>query len=189
MQTHIAQTIESISAKIDALTTCRNALILAFGEPSSTPIRPIPPKPAPTARKSSIVNRKSKAPRRSDAFEHNTSIAAKLRQPFTGIVLSKALGLTKNGGASQINRWLVAGLVKRVGFGQYERTAKFPNSQPSTPQPSTVHVPGLDPEPKGTIQEQLEKALKDRDAAVSAGQDRLAKILQDKVDHLTAQLG
>jgi hypothetical protein len=36
------------------------------------------------------------------------------------------IGLTKNGANSCVRRWTKRGFVRRVAFGQYERTAKFP---------------------------------------------------------------
>lgn len=190
MQQHIQQTINYCTSEIAKLNAVYMSLIAAFGEPVSTPAPSQPAKVGRVAPRAPAAKSK-KAPRRSDASEHNAAIAAKLPQPFTGVILAKALGLTKNGASSQIHRWQEAGLVKRVAFGQYERTAKFPAASiTNRPAIVTAHIPipGLDPEPKGSIAEQLEKALKDRDAATAAGQDRLAKILQDKVDKLTKQL-
>lgn len=198
MQTHITQTIETLSQQIDALTRTRNSLLEIFGplpEPvlCSAPGTVAPPttKPGANGKTSNQKSTATKAPRRCDAGARNTAIAASLSEPITSITLAKALGLTRNGGCSQIRRWESAGWLKRVGFGQYQRTAKFlaAKSENPNPPPHTVTIPGLDPVPKGTLSEQLEKALKDRDAATVGGHIKLAKILQDKVDKLTQQLG
>jgi hypothetical protein len=199
MLQHVQQTIADLENKIVNLDLLVHHLKVHFADsipPSipghGAPISPISPIPSKPTRRAPTAPSK-KTPRRSDAGARNAAICAGLPQPFTSISLAKALSLTKNGGSSQITRWMAIGLVKRVGFGQYERTAKFPGSPRRSPTeagqlPHSTPIPGLDPEPKGTIAEQLEKALKDRDTAKAAGQDRLAKILQDKVDKLTSQL-
>ena len=85
----------------------------------------------------------------------------KLSQLFARQALAKATGLSNNGATSQIGRWLARGLVKRVGSNQYERTAKFPQKTSIKPAAAErVHVPGLDPDPKGSIEDQLARSLK-----------------------------
>ena len=113
--------------------------------------------------------------------------AAKLAEPFGTSDLAKAAGSDLKHAGGQICRWVRAGFLKTVGYGKYERTAKFPKAEAAGAQ-ARVAIPGLDPEPAKSIQEQLEKALKDRDEARAAGHDKLAKILQDKVALLEAKL-
>lgn len=136
------------------------------------------------ARRNGAPNKRRGRPAGSRGTHDALGACLRLEQPFTRIVLSEASGLTKNGAGSQITRWERAGFVKRVGFGLYERTAKFPATQAAE---TRVAVPGLD-QPVSTVAQQLEKALKDRDDARAKGLDKLAKILQDKVDKLQAQL-
>lgn len=160
MEPHIADTIADIDRQIIALTNIKDQLRDLFGcrpEPVAThPIERQRTQETPSARKP-----KAKAPRRSEASEHNAACCLKLSQPFARQALAKATGLSNNGATSQIGRWVARGLVKRVGSNQYERTAKFPQKTSIKPAAAErVHVPGLDPDPKGSIEDQLARSLK-----------------------------
>ncbi len=63
---------------------------------------------------------------------------------------------------------------------------------PASPAPSRPVIPGLDapttPQTRAELEAALEKALKDRDAARSRGNDTLLQIYQSKIEKLEQQL-
>jgi hypothetical protein len=199
MQQHIIDTIKEIDSRIAWLASLRMNLESLFATEINPEVEPLAQLRSPqtsAARPSAKPNakKKSTAPiRAGDSTNRNMAACLKLEQPFTIKDLSAVTELTPNGANSCFTRWGKLGLVKRVSFGQYERTAKFPNQSsmplpPRVKQVITVSIPGLDPEPKGTTSEQLEKALKDRDHARNQGNTTLERILQDKCDKLARQV-
>ena len=83
------------------------------------------------------------------------------------------------------------------GKGKKSGTAGTPSlpasgKEQASPDGSTgsgrLRIEGLDPEPELTLQQQLEKACKERNDARSKGQHNLARILQDKVNKLEERL-
>lgn len=210
MKQHVQDTITEIETRITDLAALRNVLINTFGAGDEVAcINGIPAPITPPAKVGRV------APRVPAPKSKRTTKSTKPIGGFCGQILQAAQGLASPFDVDDLHavlkssmtrdqvRWNVPYMIKRgllktvtPGYGGYlaklalaGKHSKPSAPKPSTPPPSTNHIPGLDPEPKGTIAEQLERALKDRDAATASGQDRLAKILQDKVDKLTKQLG
>ncbi len=136
------------------------------------------------------------ARRRTESSEKAMAACAILNEPFRAPDLARMSGMSPKVACCCLFRWSKKGLIQKVGFGEYKRTAKFPTGKPAngsgdeavpTPTSGRIKIPGLDKE-QLTVEQQLEKALKDRDEAVGRGQEKLARIFQDKIDRLQAQL-
>ncbi len=184
MKECIEQTIGEVDGKIAALTALRENLVAQFGEERGTT-------PAAALDRAFKKMRRQpageKAPRRTP--EEMLAIGRGLPSPVTVDDLEKATGMTRAGAGSQIVRWTRLGYLKRLGYGKYERTAKFPKGEAAAAaaEVKTLHAPGLDGDGL-SLEQRLENALRERDAAVAAGRENLAKILQDKVNKLQGLL-
>jgi hypothetical protein len=165
------------------------------------PHRVAPPEPRRRAARHRSVpgkgpsTRRSRAPR--DSVLKLAAVVATLPEPFNTDTLSTTARVPRKAASNFTCRGAAKGAIKRTAPGQFVRTAKFASlfPTPSTPTanpalalaPARVHIPGLDPVP-ATLEEQLHKALQERDHALGTNQDKLARILQDKVNKLQAQL-
>ena len=197
MKQHIVDTILELSNRITKLVTIRAGLRELFAEGPETPEPldgiaefPISP-PAPihplfrprivTARmaarapdKSKVPSPKAKVRRGADSNERNLAACAKFAEPFSGVQLSAATGLSKNGAASSLFRWGKRGFVKRVAFGQYERTAKFPAGDGQEP---TAEV--------RSVAERLAAARADLADAVAKHEPTRGRVAADLIAELT----
>lgn len=96
----------------------------------------------------------------------------------------------KNGMHVTLARAQELGWIKATGRHQRRCVVWRRDAAPKAQEPakaSKVFVPGLD-EPELSLEERLEQALKERDKAIAAGQDTLARILQAKVQKLDAAI-
>lgn len=207
MEPHIAQTIREVSDRIVLLTCLKNQLTTVYGElETDVPkevVRGIIGRgikenrvTSPWERHQAAVKAKAGAPttRKAPAAKAEKSgvrgtavmeAARALPDPFSPVQLSRACGLNPNSAAGACYRWRAAGLVKQVAKASYVKTAKFPGVKPEA---KSVHVPGLDAEPEVSVEDQLERSLKARDAAVAAGNQVLARIHQDNIAKLEKRL-
>jgi hypothetical protein len=196
MNTCVAETIAAIDQRIITLQFTKENLLNLFSPVMeevrvsvgvAAPVDRNGNGKAPAARPSK-VKAAAKPMRKTHRADRAINGCWKCGEPFKAAHLMTHTGLSKGGATGQIARWILAGLVKKVSPGQYVRTGKFPAATAvATAAAPVVVVPGLD-ELKLSVEQRLEKALKDRDQALAQGQERLAKILQDKVDKLQGEL-
>jgi hypothetical protein len=172
IETAIGELVDQIRVRQDALKALQ-----ALG-------CDLPPAPAATAtnrtNKPKASGKWSRAPR-----PEVLAACAKLTQPFDAPALAAAAGLKAKAAQNQLMRWCNKGLLKRMGPGRYERTAQFPanGAGPGEPPAPTVNAAEVK-----SLEAQIQAACRERDNAVASGRDKLAKILQDKVDKLQRQL-
>ena len=138
------------------------------------------------------VPEETKSPRRSPAITTSAQAiidwTASLPEPFTGVNICSVTTLTKSGAGSAINRWTKKGWIKKVAFGQYVRTAKFPTAIGNRPSPIPVPSPAA---PAGTpknIDRLLADACAQRDHARESGRPEMVALFQREIDRLTATL-
>ena len=195
MTEHVAKVLEQIDGEVDRLHELRAGLVKWFGD--GAPVVPAkgatsPPRAAERgsqARNGSAkprVARLAAAPKsggkRGALLLEQAQKLVGLAEPFGSDEVMKALGVEYKAASNWFTRASAKGWVKRVGTGQYKRTAKFPGAG-EAPAETPAGEPG---EP--SLQEKLDKALKDRDAAMARGNDTLARILQDKVTMLQKKI-
>ena len=200
MQPHIEQTLADLGQRINTLTTIRDGILAEFCSlvpiAPLAPITPIYPLPLPAkpsrapAKSPAKVSPKSprSAPARTAGAQAVISATAALTEPFTGVQICSVTPLTKNGAGSAINRWTKKGWLKKVAFGQYVRTAKFPAAIGNRPPPIPVPSPAA---PAGTpknIDRLLADACAQRDHARESGRPEMVALFQREIDSLTATL-
>ena len=191
MTKYIEDTLAALDLKIAMLQKMRASLAATFANWTIEVDAPAPSANGRPAARNKSVRRSSPAPalarspsggsRLRQGAEVAINAAAKLPEPFGPVALSKVSGLSKNGSASAILRWFMAGWVRKVAYGKYERTAKFPASGPSAAPPKPA-------ESRAAIQKRLSDALKQRDHARENGRDAIVEIFQKEVEQLEAQL-
>lgn len=137
--------------------------------------------------------------------ERAGSLGARVREaceactaPFDQADVAREMGKgTTTGQVRGVLSYLAkTGRLKIVTPGRPGHPGKYAlaGGRPPTPKtengsaPKRVTVPGLDAD-EASLESKLETALKERDQAVSAGQETLGRILQDKVNDLQRRLG
>ena len=200
MTEHVAKVLEQIDGEVDRLHELRAGLVKWFGDGGpvgpALPANGARPHPVPLprervsqARNGSAKPRVARLPaapksggKRGALLLEQAQKLVGLAEPFGSDEVMKALGAEYKAASNWFTRASAKGWVKRVGTGQYKRTAKFPGAG-KAPAETPAGEPG---EP--SLQEKLDKALKDRDAAMARGNDTLARILQDKVTMLQKKI-
>jgi predicted ArsR family transcriptional regulator len=175
--TAIETALEQLSSEIELRETARMALLKLIDV--SPPLKlTIPEAENPMAPVPRKYKRKNQAARRSG--EENLQACAKLSPPISAEDLAGALGTKVVSARGQLERWVKKKLVRKVGKGRYEMMLELPAAQAATPPPKREY--------RADLEEKIAAACKERDNAVASGRDKLAKILQDKVDKLQVQL-
>ena len=182
MTKYIEDTLAALDLKISSLQNLRLLLAEAFSDSSPEDDAPAP---ATNGRPAARNKVKRRAPQSAQVA---INAAAKLPEPFGPAALSKVSGLSKNGSASAILRWWKAGCVRKVAYGKYERTAKFPVASASIPVSSPSAALPKPAESRAALQKRLSDALKQRDHARENGRDAIVEIFQKEVEQLEAQL-
>lgn len=196
MKPYIHETITDLQAKIDQYRQAVNLLQMLDDGPCAGAVAAVPVqtlaakaqevKPQRAARPAA-AKRTETGPRARRSPQETIAEIGALPEPFGRVEMIEALGLSHGGAGSQIDRFVTNGWLKKVAPGRYARTSKYPGARP-VPQPAAaMRIPGLDPEAL-TLSEQLEKALRDRDAARARNEVGLVKILQDKIAKIEAEL-
>ena len=189
MKPHIQQTLQDIDSKIAELEQLKTFITGFAGMDVGQP-----PAPAALRHSAPVSNGSTSKPARAvrASSADNIIICAKLKEPFRPNDFAERAGLSKNGGSSQVLRWLRAGYLKKVSPGQYCRTAKFPSDLlGAATHPKERAALRAAPEPKTSIAE-LEKArddaLKQRDHARANGRDSIVEVFQKDIDRIEAQI-
>lgn len=123
----------------------------------------------------------------SGGLEERVRCMAALAEPFTTADVARAGKLDKKTATYLVTEAKRKGMLKSEGWGKISRSSSFPGAKAPASSNGRLTIPGLDKESL-SLEQQLEKALKDRDEALARGNDKLAAILQDKVDQLQAKI-
>ena len=128
--------------------------------------------------------------------------AAWLAEPWSKLDLQTATGRPKAAIASYVDRWVKWGWVAKVGFGKYERTAKWGGAETgegalAPVAPAATKSPmanGQSPRSAGRkggrdLRAEMEQALRDRDRENANGNELLAAEHQERIDRLEAAMG
>lgn len=173
MEECVKQTIEEAEKKIAELQKLVASLIEYFGGQSPAVVTA----PAAEVKRPKANGLNGKSGRLKEKQARAFGIGLKVREPFGPSSLAEALGITKRGGNSQINRWQQLGYVEKVEYGQYRRTASFPGANGKVEQKETKGT-------KNDLEVKLALALKQRDAAREAGRETIVEMYQAEVDRL-----
>ncbi len=117
-------------------------------------------------------------------------IAFKLKEPFGPTDLARAAGIMKSSAGSSITRWLSRGWIAKSGYGEYNRTPAFGNSDQTSPtSPTSQTSPTPAPaKSRADLERKLADACKQRDHAREQGRETMVEIFQKDIDRLEAQL-
>jgi hypothetical protein len=122
--------------------------------------------------------------------------AAALAEPWTKLDLATATGISKANAANYVNRWVRWGWAVKMGYAKYQRTPEWGGGQDTEPQQGNkaLQAPthaalAARREAGRDLEAAMETALRDRDRANAAGNEKLAAIHQKKIDQLEAAMG
>jgi hypothetical protein len=199
MQTHIEQTLNDIDGRIARLSDLKELIRLQLDDSGNQALAELRAKadPPPKPRKPYTRRVASASPARKTAKSSTTQRAAeindairRLAEPFTPNQVRDAIGVAN--GSITCHRLENYGIIKRVGKGQYVRTAKFPGklqadaaSALAAAHPSTADS---DPVDLDLAKEELADAIQRRDDARSRGQEKIAAVYQKRINELDARL-
>lgn len=143
MKPHIEETIKELSSRISVLQEAIKLLHAlqddmgwnGIANPlSSAPkqlnvqAEPVAQRPREVAVTVNHGRQKTKKTQveRNATGENVIEVARTLKEPFTGAELAMASGHTAKNAGNYITRWTEKGWIARTGFGEYQRTNKFP---------------------------------------------------------------
>jgi hypothetical protein len=175
----IGKTISELQNDIDKRRAALEALEALF--PDVTP-------PAPEEKKvNRTFNPRAVRPRAKSGHSRRPRLdlmeaCANLPQPFVVEDFAKAAGLKSKAASSNVYRWSAKGLLAKAGPGLWKWVG--PTAQAATAAPPMAEPEGA----SAKLVDEIEKACKERDRARENGRDKLADILQRKVDKLQAEL-